>query len=268
MSVELIAGLGGAVLGAVVAGVFAWLLHRSERLASDKADLRRALSKLIDYQDEVLLRVGSIKDESERAAAGRSLATKRMIEIENAAALAKRIGDDITTAECVTLATEYSRDADFATAEKYYKRGVAVAQTKVAKVYALRSLAISYFVSTPLQSFEKGRKYFTEAVGVLAEPRDDYSKYNHGYTFEVWAIQEMSSGFRSAALEKFDSARKYYENMAADYSLREPALNSLAAGRRALEQSGTVPTPPAAKSDVQVEHLMQEGQKAAQSQRP
>ena len=175
MSNELVAGLGGAVLGAVVAGVFAWLLHRSEQLVADKAELRRTVSKLIDYQEELGGRIMEISDSRAREAATRSIGTKRMIEMETAAALAKRIGDEITTAEYLTLAGEWYRDTDFKTAEKYYLLGVSAARTTVAKVFALRSLAIFYFSPGPLQNFDKGRAQFGKAVQVLSEPTDEYS---------------------------------------------------------------------------------------------
>ena len=78
MSYELVAGLGGAVLGAVVAGVFAWLLHRSEQLVADKAELRRTVSKLIDYQEELGGRIMEISDSRAREAATRGQLEWRM----------------------------------------------------------------------------------------------------------------------------------------------------------------------------------------------
>ncbi|MFZ0771925.1 MAG: hypothetical protein WCA49_07545 [Candidatus Sulfotelmatobacter sp.] len=260
MSDELIAGFGGAILGAIVAGVFAWLQHRSERLAADKAELRRTVSKLVDYEQE-LRSIMKISDLQERKAADLSLTTKRMIEMENAAVLARNIGDQITTAECLALAAQWRKDTDYTNAEKYYRRAVAAASTKLAKVVALRTLADYYFSPGPLLSVDKGRAHFEEAVKTLGEPTDDPLKFNQGFTFACWASQEMANDFRVQAEDKFDQARKYYKSMAETFPLRQAALDSLQASLDALERGSNASMPPPVISRIQVDHLLQEVQK-------
>ena len=44
MSDELLSGLGGALIGAIVAGVFAWLIHRSEQLSFKREELRKIIT--------------------------------------------------------------------------------------------------------------------------------------------------------------------------------------------------------------------------------
>src|SRR5258708_32425148 len=110
MSDELIAGLGGALLGAVIAGVFAWFLHRSEQVAANKMELRSTISNLIDYREELGGRIVQIVDLQAREMATRFLSAKRTIEMEKAASLVERISEHVSSAQYVTLAFEFSLD--------------------------------------------------------------------------------------------------------------------------------------------------------------
>lgn len=263
MSDELIAGLGGALLGAVIAGVFAWLLHRSEQVSANKLELRSTISKLIDYRDELSGRIMQIADLQPREAATRSLLSKRMIEMENAAALMQRIGEQISSAEYLTLANKYMLDSDFTAAQKYYERGLGAARSDLTKVYALRSIATYYFSPEPQQNINKGRGYFEKAAEVLSAPKDDYSRYSQGYTYECWGSYEMVSGFRKLADDKFDQAKGYYQSMASTYPLRQQALDSMGVHISALAGEDSAAPPSPVKSPVQIDHLLQEGRKTA-----
>lgn len=258
---ELIAGFGGALVGALIAGIVAWLLHRSQQTAVKKTEFRRAILSLLGYREELVNRIPQISDPQSRENAAGFIAAKRLIEIETVEALVADVGAQVSTTEYTVLGNELWLDSNFSEAEKYYKQAVDAAKSMLSKVNALRAIAAFYFSPGPQRDFERGRKYFERAAAVFNGATDPYSTYTQGYTYESWGFSELSNGFKVEGAQKLDRARKYYYDMPTSHPLRNQALESLT--RRLKTAMNPTETAPGATvaSPEQISHLLEEGQK-------
>jgi tetratricopeptide (TPR) repeat protein len=227
MSDELLAGFGGALIGAVLAGVFAWIIHRSEQISSRRQELRAAITALIQLSEEHQTRLSTIADPSAREAAGVIINMKKQVYLEAAETLTNKIPRHVLSSEFTILGINHMNESNFKKAEECYFKAVKVSQTSATKITALRSLAIFYFAQSPQQDFDAGRKYFQRAVDILKTARDAYSLYLQGYTYEVWGFNEFNNGFKTTAVQKFESAKEYYEDMPISHPLRNQALEYL-----------------------------------------
>ncbi len=227
MSNELIAGIGGAIIGAILAALFAWRLQRPERIASKKEELRNTLIALVDLREHYQTEVPKIQNPQLKESAGLFINQKMTIYLQTAEALVDQVPKHIFSFEYGTLAYEFWLNSSFTQAEKFYRNAVKVSCSTLAKVTSLRGLGSYYFGQGPHHDFDNGRRCFQEATDLIKNPTDDYSKYTLGYTYQLWGLAERSNGFVAEGEQKIDRARKYYEDLSFDNPLREQALEWL-----------------------------------------
>lgn len=229
MSPELVAGLGGALLGAFLTGVFGWWLHRIEQTSAQHEELRNIITKLVDLQEEFQTKVMPITDLQMREFAGTLLNTKRTVYLESAQNLVRKIPRTVSSSEYARLAFEFANDSNFTQAEAYYERALQSAQSTLAKVVAARGIAAFYFGQGPQRDFARARQYFEQAIDLLKNPTDAYSLYTLGYTYETWGLVELYNGFIDEGNRKLSFARKYYNDLPNDYRLKHQSLAAIEA---------------------------------------
>jgi tetratricopeptide (TPR) repeat protein len=244
LSEELISGLGGALIGAILAGLFAWWLHRAEQLGVLKQELRGTITSLVDLREKFQTQVVVIESPELRELASGILNTKRIIYIEAAEVIANQIGRHVSSSEYNVLASELMFDSNFAQAEKYFLKALDACRSTLAQITALRALAAFYFGQGPHQDIVKGRKYYQQAVDRLKAPADPYSVFTLGYTYETWGLSELSVGCDEEGKRQVEHARKYYLVLPLNYFLREQALAWLEAKiKKALTIGAPAPDP-------------------------
>lgn len=244
MSTQLIAGLGGALIGAIVTGLFGWWLHQAEQSSVRKEELRRIIMNLWDLRQEFQNEVTTIRDPRKREAAGLLLNNKRMIYLAAAESLISKLGRNVSSSEYSTIAYEFMNDSDFSQAETFFHLALTAARSTLAKVYAYRSLAGLYFGQGPHRDFNRGRDFFQKAANELRNPADAYSSYTQGYTYETWGLAELYNGFQTEGNTLIDRARKYYNDLPNNYPLKQQSLEWLEtklSSVRALRQHALSP---------------------------
>jgi hypothetical protein len=244
MSGELIAGLGGAILGAILSGIFAWWLHKAEQLRSRKEELRTAIKSIVELKEDFSFRIGTIQDPVLRGTADSYNNMKRTVYLEAAEVLAGQIGRHVSSSEYNILATELMLNSDFAQAESYYYKAIKAAKSVLSRVIALRFLASFYFGQGPRRNIDKGRQHYFAAVALLRGSKDEYSVFNLGFVYQAWGSNELGAGCAEEAANKLSCARTCYESLPDHYPLKQQALDSL------NKCSVTVPVPEPVPSRV------------------
>jgi tetratricopeptide (TPR) repeat protein len=244
MSNEVFSALIGALVGAFMTGIFSWWIQKVEQNRNKREELRHIVMQLIELRDRFNNEVSALPDAGKRETASISLNNKRQIYLEAAINITEQLPSQIASAEYTFLAFEFSADSNFKQAEKFYQKAVRAARFPLARIVALRAMAVFYFAQSPLRNFELGRKYFKEAIDLLPNPSDAYSIYTQGYSYETWGLQELANGFELEGRSKIDSARKYYLDLPKNYPLRASALEVLEAKvRQAVGGSSPVSNP-------------------------
>lgn len=227
MSGELIAGLGGAILGAILSGVFAWWLHKAEQLRSRKEELRTAIRSLVELKEDLSFRIGTIQDSALRSAADSYNNMKRTVYLEAAEVLVGQIGRHVSSSEYNILATELMLNSDFGQAERYYIKAVKAAKSVLSRVIALRFLASFYFGQGPHRNIDKGRQHYLAAAALLKDSSDEYSVFNLGFVYQAWGFSELGAGFAEEASSRLSCSRTCYGNLPDHYPLKQQAIDSL-----------------------------------------
>lgn len=241
MSSDVFSALIGALVGAFATGIFSWWIQKVEQNRSKREELRNITMQLIELRDKFNNEISALPDASKREAASISLNNKRQIYLEAAINITEQIPSQIASSEYTFLAFEFFADSNFKQAEEFYKKAIRAARFPLARIIALRALGSFYFSQSPLRNFELGRKYFKEAVDLLANPADAYSIYTQGYSYETWGLQELANGFELEGRSKIDSARKYYRDLPNNYLLKAPALEVLETKMRQATTNSTFP---------------------------
>lgn len=244
MSNEVISALIGALAGALITGVFSWWIHNIEQNRNKREELRNITMQLVELRDKFNNEVSVIQDAGKRETASISLNNKRQIYLEAAINITKQIPNQVASSEYTLLAFEFMLDSNFKQAEEFYKKAIRASRYTLARIVALRAMGIFYFAQSPLRNFDLGRKYFKEAVDLLANPSDAYSIYTQGYSFETWGLQELANGFEVDGRSKIDSARKYYRDLPNNYPIKASALEVLESKVRQVT-SGSLDSSPA-----------------------
>lgn len=227
MPTELLAALGGTLLGSLLTGAFALLLHRSEQVTHKKEEMRSLIGKLLELRSEFETELPQIADPQARELAGAMLNRKKMMHLEACEAVTEQIPGHVTSSEYIVIADEMWSMSNFMAAETYYLAAIRHSRSALHKVTALRSLAGFYFGAHPMRDYDKGRSYFQQAIDVLKNPQDDYSIYTQGYTYEAWGWNEIQNGFQFEGEQRVDRARKYYNDLAPNNPLKAQALEWL-----------------------------------------
>jgi tetratricopeptide (TPR) repeat protein len=244
MSPELIAGFGGALLGAVVTGLVAWRLQLSQEASKGKEELRVVIMGLIDVREKHQREVAPLTDPRARTMVESFLMMKKNILLESADILVGQIPRLVSSSEYQILAYEQMLDSNFKAAEKFYLKAIGASRSDLSKIFALRALAAFYFGAGPQTDFGKGRSNFGKAVHVLPDkPLDPYSVYTLGYSYEMWAFSELANGFEEGR-DLLNRARKYYRDLPDNFFLKLPALAALEARFQELTQGPTAMASP------------------------
>lgn len=224
METELVAGIGGAFVGAILTGFFAWWMHSTEQVSVKKDELRKILMNLLDLRERFQTEVAAIQDPQHQETAGLFINNKRVIYLEAAETLVEQIPKNVSSSEYGSLAYEFWADSNFLAAEKYYLKSVEAARPTLMKVFALRGVAAFYFGYGPHRDFEKGRTYFRNATKLLRNPNDPYSVYTLGYTYQTWGFAELGNGFQMEGNNLIDQAKKYYKDLPDNVPLKNQSL--------------------------------------------
>jgi tetratricopeptide (TPR) repeat protein len=239
ISEELIAGFGGALIGAMVSGVFAWFLHTAEQLRAAREELRHTLAELVEVREEAFRTSLEHQGAMEQAQASGLYNAKRALLLENAENIVSKIPRHVSSSQYFILASEHVSVSNFVTAEKYFRKSVAVSRTLFYRTVALRSLGDFYFTVSPLQNVEQGRKYFAEAIKLLESQNDEYSCYGMGFTYESWGLAEIYNGFVASGEELVLRAQACYHRLSDVNPTKKVALESLALRQQSLLQTPT-----------------------------
>lgn len=239
-----------ALLLSITTAIYSGVQGRKQDVQKKQESLRGIVSSLIELRGEQQAKLESTEAQKlsaqDREFIGGMINNKRMILAEAADNIVREIPHNVSSSEYNVLANDKIGDGDAAKAEEYLRNAVAVSRESLAKMIALRSLAMFYAQRGPFQNINAARRKFQEAVDVLpGEPRDDATAYTVGFTWEMWGTAEYMNNFPEAGRQKIENARRYYSDLSAGNSLRNWALLFL--DRRMLYyQGGTSLPPPAA----------------------
>jgi tetratricopeptide (TPR) repeat protein len=221
MSEQVISAIGGAFIGAILAAISAWWIHRSQQVSTLREELRNVLIALLNLRDEERNTSSSLADARERDWWLQQLNHKRILYVDAAEALVNKIRSgvlrqDVSSVEYGMLAEESYADGDYSRAEEYARRAIKASRSKARKVVAYRILAEFYFRFSQIQDFDAGRRHYQEAVDLMKGATDDYSRYLQGYTYQCWGLDELGSGFEAEGMQKIDLARERYRSLSDD----------------------------------------------------
>jgi hypothetical protein len=220
---EVVYGLGGAILGSLLAGCFDWWFHGRDEIRAKLEQLRLNLVKLLDLRDELETRIPTMEP-ALQADAGRRVNSKRMIHLGAAENLIQELHKYLTATDYLTLAYEFQISEWSAEAERCYLAAVhAPARSLDVQAWARRALAQFYF--SLKKDLPKGRRLFQEACASLQHSSDSYSGYLLGLAYQTWATLERDHGDRSREETLLAEARKAWLAWKDDARCR----NSLAA---------------------------------------
>ncbi len=228
LSDELIAGFGGALLGAIIGGLISWMQHRNEQLATKKLEFQAAIVALLEARRDYQLRIMKLSDSQEKEFESGMLNEKRMLNIEVAITVAEQIPKHISSTGYRILAQEIHMDSDTFRAERHFLKAISVAsRSPLYQAIALRYLGIFYCLPGAQQSFSKAEETFDKAIKLLEPRQDPYSLYTLAFTYENWGLHLLANNFRVQGQHKLDAARKYYESLPANDVLRKTSLANL-----------------------------------------
>jgi len=138
--------------------------------------------------------------------------------------LADQIPKLVTAVEMNTIAVANFNAGDVIMAEKYYRKAIEVSPNNYYRALAIRSYA--GFLYTQRQ-FEEGRNQFQQSIKLISGG-DNLSRYTNGYTYQMWAWNELNNaGVQSTAEQYFENAQSQFKNIDND-AVRENAMNTLA----------------------------------------
>ena len=238
-----------ALLLSISTAIYSGVQGRKQDVQKKQESLRTIVSSLIDLSGEQQTRLNSVEAQKlstqEREFIGGMINNKRMILAEAADNIVREIPHDVSSSEYNVLATDKLGNGGAAKAEEYLRNAVEVSEEALARMIALRSLAMFYAQRGPFYSIAEARKKFQEAVDVIrGEPRDDATAYTVGFTWEMWGTAEFMNNFPQAGQEKIAQARRYYSDLSAGNPLRNWALLFLETRMR-YYRGAAAPTPPA-----------------------
>ena len=232
-------GLGGAVIGAVVAlGTTIWS-SRQNQVSQSADEFRDVVQKLVDLRIEWFSIQRTYADdpaldpEARRAAAWArdtvygALNNKRQLHKATAARIMSKAADQLTPDDYVTLGFEYQADAELRNALDCYQR--ALARTDPARpmqhVNVLRSLGgLLLLPGTPLHNRSEAEGYLRDAISLTNGQTDDSSRYATGWSYEMLGLGLKSNRYPEwrAALQ---TAIENYEAMSPANALRQQAID-------------------------------------------
>jgi tetratricopeptide (TPR) repeat protein len=218
-----------ALLLSVSTAIYSGIQGHKQDVQKKQESLRGIISALIDLAGENQVRLGSAEAQKlstqEREFISGMLNNKRMILAEAADNLVRDIPNDISSSEYMIFANDKLTNGGAAKAEEYFRKAVAVSHDPLAKMIALRNLAVFYAQRGPFQNISEARKTFQAATDLLpGEPRDDATAYTLGFTWEMWGTAEYMNNFPEEAQHKIANARKYYNNLSKENPTRQSAL--------------------------------------------
>jgi hypothetical protein len=234
-----------ALLVSIATAVYSAIEHQRQDVEEKHNALRGLVSQLLDisveYQSKLASPDSAKLSSQEREFIGGMINNKRMVIAEAADNLVRQIPKTVTSAEYNFLANDKLANGGATKAEEYLKNAVEVSGDPLARMISCRNLALFYSQRGPLQDMDKARKNFQRAVETLGgEPRDDATAYTTGFTWEMWGVAEYSNNYPNEGAQKFERARKYYNDLSSGNPTRGWALNFL--DRR--QQSFIAPTSP------------------------
>lgn len=234
MSEQLVAGLGGAFIGAILTALSAWWLQRNQQISAKKEELRNTIMALLDFRKQTTQDVPQIQDPQVKEMTGLFINQKRTIYLQAAETIVEDIPKHVSSTEYGALAYELWLESDFDKAEEYYRNAARATKSTIAKSSALRARATFYFGQHPNQNFALGKKYYQQAIDTLEGSNDDYSLYTKGFAYQWWGLTLRGLGLSTGndayvaeGNEKISLARSAYEAMSKSNQLRNQSLEWL-----------------------------------------
>jgi hypothetical protein len=190
---------GVALVVSVASAVFTYISKNTEDIRSKREELRSVISNIID------LRTAYNNDP-----ANVNHFVKQELYITAAEDLIKEFPEKVSSQEYIILSREMYWHGYAKKAEEYGKKAVEYASgNTIKKAVALRSIAELYYWNG-IKDFEKGRRYYKQAVDLLSNINDEYIIGELADTYQFWGLNELRNSFVVEGNQKVDLARKHY----------------------------------------------------------
>ncbi len=190
-----------------------------------QSNVRAAITKLVEAQKENI-KLAKVTNINEREQLDLLINSQRQVLIEDAKAMVDELGTDASTNSLLFLGFELQKDADFEIAHRYFERALLSARGDLSdQVVALRSLAnFRMLLNTGFNDYEKGRKYWQQAVDIQKNQKDEYSLFLLGNTYLNWGNAENILGNKEIAVKLLTQSEKTFELMDIRNPMREQAI--------------------------------------------
>jgi len=219
-----------AVLVSIGTAIFTGLETSEKDVRSKKEELRTVLATLIDLERQRVDRGNQSVSVSERE----SLTQKRLIALDAAEFIAKKIPKEVSPYEYLYIADQKALEGNYDKAERYYMSAVNASHDDLSRIISLRLIAMFYFgIPDRHRNIEKARDSFRKATEIFKEPGDPYSTYQVAITYVTWASFELytKGGSEGEGKEKLETGKGYWTTLKGrkrleleewDRRLREP----------------------------------------------
>jgi hypothetical protein len=147
----------------------------------------------------------------------------------------------VSDIEYSVIADAFSWTGDQSQALKFWDVTISHSKDAYYEILNRRSFANYLF---KLGNAGGGREQYKLALG-LSPVKDDNSKFMTGFTYGMWAYDELSLGNRRSAQELFDNAEEAFTTLSVEQA-KKHALQLLDDGRKALRKPEAELTPEAA----------------------
>jgi tetratricopeptide (TPR) repeat protein len=207
----------------------AGLIQERHALRTELSDtLDRMITSQIDYA-KLYQEVMSSPDQS-GAAYLQSISTAYTQQnntlLERAMVLVDEIPELVTWTDYVTIAQANFNVTDVPRAEIYYQRAIDNADSRLHQVFSKRGYAAFLF---QINRVDEARKQYQEAVDLahqLTDQGQEIIHYTVGYTYQGWALAEVSKGNATEATSLIELACTEYNSMT-DQAARLSTIQSL-----------------------------------------
>jgi hypothetical protein len=227
----------------LIATVVTLQRKRVEEERTQRALLSEAIGKIIAGRAEHA-RFATEHPDAKTAAAGTVLGQYNY-QINSFARLAvyvtEKIPHLVSDIEYSVIADAFSWTGDQSQALKFWDVTINHSKDAYYEILNRRSFANYLF---KLGNAGGGRDQYQLALK-LSPVKDDNSKYMTGFTYGMWAYDELSLGNRRSASERFDNAVEAFTTISVE-QVKKYALQLLDDGRQALLEPEAELTPQAA----------------------
>ncbi len=136
--------------------------------------------------------------------------------------ITEKIPKLVTDIEFATIADSFAWTGDQKKATQYWEIALTASKDRYYEILNRRSYANYLFTTGNVGA---GREQYKKALN-LSPVSDDFSKYDTGYTYRMWGVNERGTGNDVSAKDCFDKAAEAYKTISVD-GIRATALADL-----------------------------------------